>query len=79
MIAAIRIVAEKIDPQRVDAIALSVGHVRCGLGLRQICNQGLRRVSGHQKRHIILIDEVAACARLQRECRRHRNVLPSVQ
>ena len=46
-IATIREIAEKVDPQRIDAITLSVGHVCGSFRLREIGDQGLRCVTDY--------------------------------
>ena len=72
-IAPIGVITEKIDPECVDAVTPSVDHICCGFPWRQIGDQGLRSVADYQKRHIILIDEVAVVGtRFERKCRKYQ-------
>jgi len=61
------IIAQEIDPQRIDAVASAILHEKRRFHWRHVADQGLRRIANHQKRNIVLIDEIAVVvARFER-------------
>src|SRR5215471_9911831 len=52
-------ITQEIDPQRIDPVAPTILHEKRGFHCRQVADQGLRGIADHQKRNIVLIDEIA--------------------